>query len=786
MTVSVQISRRVIAAAGGWSNPLTHTFLLENVTHLEVWADDVRLTLGVDYSVAGVSDPAGYQVNITSPGSWTPQTFALVVNYPIDQPSDVDLGGQFGARFEAALDRIARGMQSLDDRTRRALKLPFDQPVDQEISFSNDIPDDHFAKYSATLKRWVDGGSSADIINASALAAQVAADRIQTGLDRIAAANSAGAAVDAAQFVADTLDDISAAMAKANTAVQPARTISAGDGLTGGGDLSADRSLALSAASIASLGKADSAVQPTRVIDTTARLTGGGDLSADRMLDLSAAVIASLAKADTALQPGSSNGTYKNVKDYGAVGNGVADDTAAIQAAINTCASGGTVYLPAGQYKTTAQINIPYNGVQLIGDSSSGTVIRPATVGQNVFAMEKPLNASIEYCSIRHMRIEPTAQVNRCLIINNHYWCMVEDVVFAGSHNVGIEVYRGSVAYNLVFKDVLVNSSTENGCILGFTNTGLVQNVIMLNACFNGSAGNGLAIYQCGGLLWINGETLGCNVGMYVRPGNATEWVKGLYIANVFFDTTTSDCVQLFIGSNVGNIINYCTFTNCSFNASVNANGVNIAGVVSRIGNISNISFVGCHWTINKLNGVYATFCTKLAFTACHFISNNIAAAAGTHGLSLDRVDGAQVIGGASGPSSEFPTASQKYGVAIGTLATNVSVIGMDVRGNVTGGILDGSKVASVKDNPGHKTYARGIASIGTGASSVVINHGLAIRPPDLFVRLQALTNPATVGGGQMYATNLTATQFTANISAAVSAGTLYFFWEITAETGTI
>lgn len=43
------------------------------------------------------------------------------------------------------------------------------------------------------------------------------------------------------------------------------RTISAGDGLTGGGDLSANRSLALSSASIASLAKADSALQPASI-----------------------------------------------------------------------------------------------------------------------------------------------------------------------------------------------------------------------------------------------------------------------------------------------------------------------------------------------------------------------------------------------------------------------------------------------------------------------------------------------------------------------------------------
>jgi hypothetical protein len=50
-----------------------------------------------------------------------------------------------------------------------------------------------------------------------------------------------------------------------------------------------------------------------------------------------------------------------SVKDFGAVGDGVTDDTAAIQAAVTYLSSlgGGAVYFPHGTYKVTAQINIP-------------------------------------------------------------------------------------------------------------------------------------------------------------------------------------------------------------------------------------------------------------------------------------------------------------------------------------------------------------------------------------------------------------------------------------------
>jgi Pectate lyase superfamily protein len=48
--------------------------------------------------------------------------------------------------------------------------------------------------------------------------------------------------------------------------------------------------------------------------------------------------------------------SWKNVKDFGARRNGVADDTAAIQAAVNTT---GRVIFPAGSYKVTRPIRNP-------------------------------------------------------------------------------------------------------------------------------------------------------------------------------------------------------------------------------------------------------------------------------------------------------------------------------------------------------------------------------------------------------------------------------------------
>jgi hypothetical protein len=66
-------------------------------------------------------------------------------------------------------------------------------------------------------------------------------------------------------------------------------------------------------------------------------------------------------------------------QEYGAVGDGVADDTAAIQAALDAvgAAGGGVVYVPAGTYLISSDLTIP-DKVFLVGAGPQATVIKLA------------------------------------------------------------------------------------------------------------------------------------------------------------------------------------------------------------------------------------------------------------------------------------------------------------------------------------------------------------------------------------------------------------------------
>jgi hypothetical protein len=56
-----------------------------------------------------------------------------------------------------------------------------------------------------------------------------------------------------------------------------------------------------------------------------------------------------------------------NVKNFGAKGDGVADDTTAIQNAINSMTSGGTLEFPTGTYKMSNYIKVNHAGIKLWG-----------------------------------------------------------------------------------------------------------------------------------------------------------------------------------------------------------------------------------------------------------------------------------------------------------------------------------------------------------------------------------------------------------------------------------
>lgn len=120
--------------------------------------------------------------------------------------------------------------------------------------------------------------------------------------------------------------------------------------------------------------------------------------------------------------PSASSSTYVNVMDFGAKGNGVDDDGPAIQLAIDSLPSGGTIIIPDGEYLISTGVLIT-KGIRLLGagrvnfngytDSFSPTVHSGSTLirisdGVTAFSFNKGSDVSAFGCSIEQMSFAGT------------------------------------------------------------------------------------------------------------------------------------------------------------------------------------------------------------------------------------------------------------------------------------------------------------------------------------------------------------------------------------------
>jgi hypothetical protein len=113
---------------------------------------------------------------------------------------------------------------------------------------------------------------------------------------------------------------------------------------------------------------------------------------ADGTVALSAAPGSLLDAFDVSYEPAGTGAVATNVqaklrqtvsvKDFGAVGDGVTNDTAAIQAAINANLNGGEIYFPPGTYKITSTLSKPQSfvGPSLIGAGWDCTTFNYSTI----------------------------------------------------------------------------------------------------------------------------------------------------------------------------------------------------------------------------------------------------------------------------------------------------------------------------------------------------------------------------------------------------------------------
>ena len=272
-----------------------------------------------------------------------------------------------------------------------------------------------------------------------------------------------------------------------------------------------------------------------------------------------AAAIARSKIAGTALTA-DSMGVF-SVLDFGAKGDGVTDDTAAIEAAITAAPAGTTVFFPAGVYLVSSPVRLR-GGLSYVGEglaTGSGAVIRQkdgsnitgATGRSGVLASDAFLDDA-SLCGnpvlVKGLHIDGNAAGNPTSdasgIVLNAFWSRIEDCYFTDNpaHGILLTDYTDDGSY-------VSNSCSENRVTGNRIDTcggdGIRQESGNGSSNLDGfcrdnlltQVGNGIKFARAAGWVISRNHLYGCRLG-------------GLALDNCFATVVTDNYVEDFGGEN--------------------------------------------------------------------------------------------------------------------------------------------------------------------------------------------------------------------------------------------
>lgn len=484
-----------------------------------------------------------------------------------------------------------------------------------------------------------------------------------------------------------------------------------------------------------------------------------------------------------------------SVKDFGAVGNGVTDDTSAIQAALDLgpyC----SIYFPAGTYIVTtltvgpdvtvhgdgltntqlklkngasgailSSSNALHLAVQDIGfdgnytNCPSGTQcveITGAEVGGNGFWIDRCGFFNAKGIGFYQTGTYSKARISECVAEANQ----LDGIVFNASGSIAennrcVLNGRFGILAQGDFAQIIGNTCTNNGqTVTGGAGIGVVTGdfpVVSNNTCLS----NGTGTYFTHGIQF-NGVSNGVMGGNFSQGNNGS----GLDMYQSQYTTCTGN-------QSLNNKVRGIENDTSSFYSTIDGNvvvgnfevGISVFNTVGSI--VSNNIIVG--------NGTLGTAANPLtgATNAPYGIALWGAGSYGNNTMILGNQVSQNVGSGANG-----------VGLWIDASCVNVTLTNNQFAGNTVDMTALKANFKTVKDNQGVLTEQTGTVSLGGSATSasVTFSPALALAPTPASIKLMPYSLPAS-NMGSVAITAVSAAGFTFNTYAAPGGAGVTFDW---------
>jgi len=418
--------------------------------------------------------------------------------------------------------------------------------------------------------------------------------------------------------------------------------------------------------------------------------------------------------------PGTLDAVF-NVRDQGAVGDGVADDTGALIGTIERVpASGGLVYLPRGTYRVTSPIAIARTHVWVFGSGPDATVIR---LGDGVNADVLAIRAS--GCTVSNLTIDGNKAHNASgggiLVDAVAASQTLENVTVRDLHVVrtkgaGIKIHSspsGPVSRRSLVQSCVVDETDGEGIALLATDQSIVTNCFVsrtglhgiiskqgnentvlgnqiLQAGTNKASGfaHGIAIDGNGGLnpngrhrIMGNYVLDACDAGIEVADAVDDVVIEGNTVNGAGVGALAANRYGIYFGGSLAVGSKASIRGNTVTRAATN--GIQATGLSSLV-RASSLVIEGNLCYANRENGIYLKAVDNFVVdgNACF---NNDTSSTEKDGIRLEGAWDGIVLGNRCYDNQAIQT--QAHGLGIVGGATNVLVAMNDLTGNALGAI---------------------------------------------------------------------------------------------------